>query len=337
MSNDTDTMIAVTVVEFGEPGGLQVQRVAAPDVGEADVVIDVQAAGLNFPDLLMAAGTYQALPERPFVLGMEAAGIVRSVGAEVTDLAPGDRVLAVVSHGAFAERLSAPRHRVYPLPPSLSFAEGGVLGMAFLTALLGLQRRAKVTTGETVLVTGAAGAVGAAAVSVAKALGATVIAATRDVDGLDGSSADVVVSSDPETLRSAVLAATDGRGADVVFDVVGGDVLAQALRSAAWEGRVVIVGFASGDQPVLKPGHLLVKNISVSGLQMTDYLDREPDTISGMIEQLASWHAEGLFALPLARQGGVGEVPGFLDELSTGNLRGRAAMVLRAEERPVGQ
>lgn len=322
-------MQALRVETFGSVENLTVAELITPTPADGEVLIDVRSAGLNYPDLLMAAGTYQALPATPFTLGMEVAGLVESVGPEVHDVRPGDRVFALVPHGAFAEKVIAERHRVHVLPNSMSLEEGGAFGLVFLTAYLGLQRRAALAAGENVLITGVGGGVGAAAATIAKALGARVIGVTRDIPrarAVVQESVDVFVSADPRTLRDEVLSVTDGRGADVVLDVVGGEVLAHALRSTAWEGRVVIVGFASGGQPAIKPGHLLVKNISISGLQMTDYLDREPETIAIAVRHLGDLHATGRLPIPVTRVGTLAEGPALLAALQRGEVSGKAVL-----------
>jgi NADPH2:quinone reductase len=322
---------AIRVHSFGSLEDLVLERVPAQDPGPEDVVIDVRAAGLNFPDLLLAGGTYQTLPELPFTLGMEASGVVTAVGEDVTAVARGDRVIAQVPHGSFTRRLVAAQSRVFQIPDSMSFPEAGALGLAALTAYFGLVRRAKLEGGETVLVTGVAGGVGAAAAYIAKARGARVIGASRDPEAavaVAGEAVDEYISSKAEGLRDAVLSATGGRGADIVFDVVGGDVLTQALRAVAWEGRCVVVGFASGGQQPIKPGHLLVKNTSVVGLQVSDYMSRRPDLVRAAVRELGDDYEAGRFRIPVTSLFAFEDFGEALRQFEEGRIKGKAVLVL---------
>ncbi len=272
-------MRAVLVEDFGPPSSLVVKDVPdlVPQAGE--VLVEVAAASVNFPDILVVDGTYQNLPPRPFSPGKEVAGRVAAVGAGVERLVVGQRVFALVEHGGYAEQVVVPEELVVELPDEVDDVQAAAAGLVYATAHLGLRRRGRLLPGETVLVTGAGGGVGSAGVQLAKAWGARVIALAQDEakGGLTRrQGADVVLTSTPTTLRDDVLAATDGRGVDLTLEMLGGDFLAQVLRATAWEGRVVVVGFASGGQLPIKPGHLLVKNIGVLGLQSSDYRDRDP-------------------------------------------------------------
>lgn len=292
----TGLMNSIVVSGFGNPDNLQVTHSDIPSIATDEVLIEVAAAGLNFPDRLMAQGQYQHLPELPFVLGMECAGTVVRVGENVKDLQIGDRVLSFWNHGAFAQYTAAPENNVYRLPAEMDFESASIFGLSYVTAHLGLSRRAGLQPGEVVAVTGASGSVGEAAVHLATWLGARVIAISRDVEATHerlGSIVECVIDADPETLRSQLLDATQGQGADIVFDVVGGDVLTQAMRALSWEGRAVVVGFAGGGQNPIKPGHLLVKNVGVLGVQVTDYCSNEPSYVRGIVEQMLVGHAAG--------------------------------------------
>lgn len=326
---------AVRVHGFGAPDALTLDEGAVPTPGAGEVRIAVAAAGLNFPDLLVAAGTYQALPELPFTLGMEAAGVVSAVGEGISGLSVGDRVLALVPHGAFADWLVVAADRVFPVPGSMPLTVAAGFGLAFATAFFGLARRADLRAGDTVLVTGVSGGVGAAAAAIAAARGARVIGATRDAAtaaSIVGETVDAFVSSDPARLRSEVLTATDGRGADIVFDVVGGEVLAQALRCVAWEGRAVVVGFASGGQPAIKPGHLLVKNIAVAGLQITDYLDRMPGRVREALCELGEEYADGRLRVPSVRTYPLEAARTALEDLREGRIAGKAVLLMSGSD-----
>jgi NADPH2:quinone reductase len=226
--------------------------------------------------------------------------VVIEAGASVSRVKPGDRVMAQIEHGAFAERAVAAETICHPLPDEISFAEGAAMGLVYLTAHFALVERAQVKHGETVLITGAAGGVGLAAVQLAKALGATVIAAVSSEDKaalVRASGADHVVhTSVPElreSLREQVFAAVGRRGADVIIDSVGGDVFDACLRAIAWCGRLVVVGFAAGRVPEVKAGYVLVKNISIIGLQSSDYRDREPEKVQRVQQALFELYRQG--------------------------------------------
>jgi NADPH2:quinone reductase len=234
------------------------------------------------------------------VPGKDLAGVVVAVGAGVSRIAPGDRVVAQVEHGAFAERIVAAEALCHRLPEAMSFAEAAAMGLVYLTAHFALVERAQLRRGEVVLITGAAGGVGLAAVQLAKALGATVVAAVSSEDKaalVRQNGADhVVLTSVPqmrEGLREQVFAAVGKRGADIIIDSVGGDVFDACLRVIAWCGRLVVVGFASGRVPEVKAGYVLVKNISIVGLQSSDYRDREPDKVRRVQQELFDLYEQG--------------------------------------------
>lgn len=257
-----------------------------PEAGE--VVVDVHAADVNFPDILYIEGRYQKKPLFPFSPGLSGAGRVSAVGDGVTDLPVGTRVLVLPHYGTYAEKVRVPASFCFPIPDAMPFADAAAFGLVYQTAYLALTERAGFRRGDKVLILGATGGVGMAAVQLAKALGAgTVIAATRGPRGAElaqgfGADATVDTSADDlhDGLRDAVFACTDGVGADVVIDPVGGSVHAAAMRAMAWCGRLVVVGFASGTIPQIAANYLLVKNIAVSGLQWTDYRARRPDRVS---------------------------------------------------------
>jgi NADPH2:quinone reductase len=293
-------MRALVVHEHGPIENLKLESFPDPHPGQDEVLIEVHAASVNFPDLLVIGGTYQNLPQRPFVPGKDLAGTVAALGRNVTRFKSGDRVMAQVEHGAYAEQAVASVGNCHRMPDRLSYAEGAAMGLVYLTAHLGLVERAALRPGEVVLVTGAAGGVGLAAVQIAKALGATVIAAVSNEDKgalARASGADhVVYTAVPdlrEALRQQVRKAIGTRGVDVVIDSVGGDVFDATLRALAWCGRLVIVGFAGGRIPEVKAGYLLVKNISVIGLQSSDYRDREPEKVQRVQQALFALYEQG--------------------------------------------
>jgi len=292
-------MRAVVVREFGPPESIRVEEIAPPVPAAGEVLIDVHAAGVNFPDMLVMTGRYQILPPRPFVPGKECAGIVRAIGADVKSCKPGDRVLMWMEYGAFAEQAVAPQDNCFVLP-SMSFEEGACFGLVYQTAYFALVTRAALRPGEIVLVTGASGGVGLAVVQLAKALGATVLAAVStsakaEVAKRNGADhiIDVSRTNLRDDMREQVREATAGRLANVIIDPVGGDVFDASLRSLAWSGRLVVVGFAGGRIPEVKANYLLVKNIAVIGLQISDYRDQHPQAMRRAMTELFDFYAQG--------------------------------------------
>lgn len=281
-------MRAVVVCEFGPPEELcGTSEIPAPSAAEGHVVVDVHMAGLNFADLLVVEGKYQSLPDLPFVPGKEITGVVSAVGGGVSRVKTGDRVLAYVEAGGFAEQVVAAERDCHPLPASLSFAEAASLGLNYQSAHFALVDRARVRPGEAVLVNGASGGVGLAGVQMAKARGATVLAGISRPEkerlvraaGADGV-IDLSVEDLKSSLRDQVYAANGRKGVDVVLDPVGGDVFEASLRALAWCGRLVVIGFAAGRIPKAAANYLLVKNISVAGLFWDSYRVRHPEWVA---------------------------------------------------------
>lgn len=322
-------MRAVLVKEFGPPSSLEVEEVPDLEPGPGEVLIGVAAASVNFPDILVVEGTYQNLPPRPFSPGKEAAGRVIAVGDGVERVSAGQRVLALVEYGGYAEQLRVREALVMELPDSMSYEEAAACGLIYSTAYFGLVRRARLRPGETVLITGAGGGVGSAGVQLAKALGARVIALARhhakgELARRQG--ADLVLTSTPDTLRDDLLAATDGKGVDVVLEMLGGDFLTQIIRATAWEGRIVIVGFASGRQNPIKPGHLLVKNIAVLGLQSSDYRDRTPELMRSAMAEMFGLFERGQINGALDATFPLERAAEALQHLKDGKVLGKAVL-----------
>ncbi|MGY1605129.1 NADPH:quinone oxidoreductase family protein [Geodermatophilus sp. SYSU D00815] len=326
-------MRAAVVENFGPPGSLVTRELPDPVAGPGEVLVEVAAAGVNFPDILVVAGTYQILPERPFSPGKEIAGTVRAVGAGVDRVRVGDRVLAQVEHGGYAELVAVPEPQVVALPDGVPFADAAAFGLGAITAHFALVRRAALRPGETVLVTGAGGGVGSAGVQIAKALGAAVIAVAQDEERATlakAQGADHVLLAGP-ALKDEVMGLTGGHGADVVLELVGGEVFAQALRCTAWEGRLVVIGFASGDLPVIKAGHVLVKNIAVLGLQVSDYRDREPESVRSAIEHMLELYVAGRLSVPVARTYPLEQAGEALEAVRAGSVTGKVVLVVRED------
>jgi NADPH2:quinone reductase len=289
-------MRALRCNAYGPVGHLALEDIPAPVPGAHQVVVTVKAAGVNFPDTLIVQGKYQVKPELPFTPGAEFAGIVKAIGDGVTTVRPGDAVLGVGVTGAFAEEALIDAANVMPIPAGADFAVAAALTMAHGTALHALKDRARLATGETLLVMGAGGGVGLAAVEIGKLLGATVIAAASNEAKLDvcrSRGADETIQYDREDLKERIAALTDGRGADVVYDPVGGSYAATALRSVAWKGRYLVVGFATGEIPHAALNLPLLKGYSIVGVHWGGFVRREPAANAANLKLLMEWVARG--------------------------------------------
>jgi NADPH:quinone reductase len=289
-------MRAVVCKEWGGPETLVVEEVADPVAGPGEVCIDVHAASVNFADTLLIAGTYQVKPERPFSPGMEVGGVVSGVGDGVTQVKLGQRVMALTGEGAYAEKVVVEEKGVFAIPDSMGFDEGASFPVAYGTSHLGLRHRGNLKAGEVLVVHGAAGGVGVTAVEIGKHLGATVIATAGSPEKLEvakAHGADHCIDYSKEDVRQRVLELTDKRGADVIYDPVGGDVFDASMRCVAWEGRILVIGFAAGRIPTAAANYLLVKNCAAIGVFWGAYIDRDPATLRAGMEELVGWYSEG--------------------------------------------
>ena len=289
-------MRAVICSKLDGPAALAFGEMPRPALGAKQVRIAVKAAGVNFADTLIVQGRYQVKPALPFIPGLEAAGTVSEVGADVRGFKLGDRVMAALGLGAFAEEAVCNETCAYPVPAGMDFVTAAGFPIVYGTAQAALARRAALKRGETLLVLGAAGGVGVAAVECGKAIGATVIAAARGADKLEVArrhGADHVIDYAAEDLRERIKSITGGNGIDVIFDPVGGDIADAAFRSLRWEGRIVIVGFAAGKIQQIPANLLLVKNISAVGLYWGEYRNRDPELVREWFDTLSQWYAAG--------------------------------------------
>jgi NADPH:quinone reductase len=289
-------MRAVLCKEWGGPEKLTVEDVPSPPIKAGAVRIAVQAAGINFADLLLISGQYQEKPAFPFTPGMEAAGTVTEVGAGASALRVGDRVMALTGTGAYAEEIVVDAGRVYKIPAQMDFISAAGFPVTYGTSHGAFDWRAHLKPGEWLLVFGAAGGVGLTAVEIGKAMGATVIACANGPEKLaiaQQHGADHLIDYSKEDIRERVKAITGGRGADVVYDPVGGDAFDASLRSIAWGGRVIIIGFASGRIPQAPANILLVKNIDVIGFYWGSYQARKPELLRDSYAKLLRWFEEG--------------------------------------------
>jgi NADPH:quinone reductase len=305
-------MKALVATRFGPPEQLTLVDLLAPEPGPGQVVIEVRACGVNFPDALIIEGKYQLKPALPFAPGCEVAGVVRRVGPSVTGLSVGDRVAAVVGFGGFAEEVVADVGAVVPLPAAISDAVGSVMLLAHGTALHALADRGRLQPGETLLVLGAAGGVGLAAIEVGKALGARVIAAASTAEKLAVCreyGADETIDYGHEDVRDRAKALTGGRGVDVAYDPVGGGMAEAAVKALAWGGRYLVIGFTSGEIPRIPLNLVLLKGVAVVGVYWGEFTKREPERNGANVARLFQWLDGGVIrprigaTYPLARGG----------------------------------
>jgi len=289
-------MKAVLCKAFGPAETLVLEEIASPEAKKNEVLLEVHAAGVNFPDTLIIEGKYQFKPPFPFSPGGEAAGVVTAVGEKVSHLKVGDRVMALTGWGSFAEEVAVPGYNVMPIPASMDFASAAAFGMTYGTSMHALKQRANLQPGETLLVLGASGGVGLAAVEIGKAMGAKVIAAASSAEKLEvakAAGADELINYSESSLKDEVKRLTGGQGADVIYDPVGGDLFDAAIRSIAWNGRLLVVGFASGRIPELPVNLTLLKGAAVVGVFWGAFAQRQPQDNAANFQQLFAWHAAG--------------------------------------------
>ena len=289
-------MKAVVCKQYGPPESLVIEDLPSPRPAAGEVVVSVKAASVNFPDVLIIQNKYQFKPPLPFSPGSELAGVVKEVGVGVTGWREGDRVIAFTTYGAFAEEVKTEAARLLPLSQGMDFVTGAAFLLTYGTSDHALRDRGALRAGETLLVLGAAGGVGLAAIEIGKALGARVIACASSEDKLAvcrEHGADATINYANEDLRERVKALSDGRGVDVVYDAVGGAYTEPAFRSLAWRGRLLVVGFAAGEIPRLPLNLPLLKGSAVVGVFWGDFARREPKAFSESVGRLARWYGEG--------------------------------------------
>jgi NADPH2:quinone reductase len=289
-------MKALVCKEFGPAKNLKVEEMNEPIPNSDEVCIKVHAAGVNFPDILMVEGKYQVKPAFPFAPGAEAAGEIISIGDNVTNYKVGQRVIAMTGHGAFAEIVKASEKKIIPLNDNVDFETASILPMVYGTSAHALIQRGKLKKGETLLVHGAAGGVGLAAVEIGKAMGARVIATASTDEKCQVArehGADETINYSNGQFKEIVKSMTDGKGADVIYDPVGGDVFDQSLRCIAWEGRLLVVGFTSGRIPSAPANLALLKSCDIVGVFWGAFVERTPHINLENFEKLYKWIDEG--------------------------------------------
>jgi len=311
-------MKAIQCVEWGLPERLALVDLDLPEPGARDVRVRVEAAGVNFPDALIVQKKYQVQPPLPFIPGTEVAGTIDAVGAEVKHLKSGDRVAAIVGTGGFAQFVCAASTLVAPLPDGIASDTAAAFTLTYATSHHALFDRAGLKPGETLAVLGAGGGVGLAAVELGKIAGATVIAAASSDEKLAAArehGADVSINYGRVELRDALKEATGGRGVDVIYDPVGGRFAESALRSLAWRGRLLVVGFADGQIPQLPANLLLIKGTSAVGVFWGEFARREPRENARMLGELFAWLAEGKLKPHVSRAYPLRDTPQALEAL----------------------
>jgi len=289
-------MRALVCQEYGPPESMVIEELDDPVPGKGQILVDIKAAGINFPDVLAIAGKYQVKTPTPFVPGNEAAGVVSAVAPDVTQFDIGDKVIINTMGGAFAEKCVADVHMSMPLPDELSFEQGAGFTVTYGTSYHALKQSANLQAGETVLVLGAAGGVGITAVEIAKAMGARVIAAASSDEKLDfavSAGADATINYSEVSLKETVKQLTGGQGADVVYDPVGGEFAEQAFRATAWHGRYLVIGFASGEIPKFAANIALLKEASIIGVWWGTWASKNPKLQIRNMMEMAELIKEG--------------------------------------------
>ena len=323
-------MKAVVCEQWGGPESLKLMDVALPEPGPRQVRIRVAAAGVNFPDVLIIQKKYQMQPALPFSPGAEIAGTITALGAEVQGLKVGMAVAALCGIGGFAEECVVDAALVMPLPPGVPMPLAASLVLAYGTSWHALRDRAALKAGENVLVLGAAGGVGLAAVEIAKAIGARVIAAASSAEKLAVCSehgADDCINYVDEDLRESLRKLTGGKGVDVVFDPVGGNYSEAAFRSIAWRGRHLVIGFADGNVPALPLNLPLLKGASLVGVFWGEFAKREPKANAAGIQEILGWIGEGKLKPRVSRQYSLADAPQALIDMAARRVIGKVVVV----------
>lgn len=289
-------MKAIVCREFTGIEGLTLEELPVPVPAAGQVRIRVHACGVNFADSLITRGHYQVQPQPPFSPGFEVAGEVLETGEGVTGFKVGDRVIAITPHGGYAEQVAVNINRCVAMPMAMPWEHGAAFPVVFGTSHVALWHRARLQAGETLVVHGASGGVGLTAVAIGKQLGARVIATTNSPEKLEVArqhGADDLIDTSHEDVRARIKALTNGRGADVIYDPVGGDLFNISLRSIAFEGRILVIGFAGGTVPQIPANHLLVKNVDVIGLNWPAYAELNPQVMTESFQILLHWYVTG--------------------------------------------
>jgi len=322
-------MKAVVCKTWGTPDTLEI--IELPDLipGAGEVAIAVKAAGVNFPDFLIIQNKYQFKPELPFTPGSELSGIVYAVGEGVKHIKTGDKVIAFIGQGAFAQQVLAPANAVIPMPEGMDFDTAAAITLTYGTSHHAVVDRAQLKAGETMLVLGAAGGVGLAAIEIGKAIGAKVIAAASTDEKLDicrQHGADMTINYSNTDLREAIKSATDGKGPDVIYDPVGGIYAEPAFRSIAWRGRYLVVGFANGEIPKLPLNLALLKGASLVGVFWGEFAKREPKANMAAMSEMIGWLREGKIKPHISARYALNETANALNDIAARKVTGKVVI-----------
>ena len=324
-------MKAVLCKQFGPPESLVLEDLPSPKAGPGEAVVSVKAASLNFPDVLIIQNKYQFKPPLPFSPGSELSGVVKEVGEGVKGFKPGDRVISIAPYGAFAEEVKVDAGRLVPIPEGMDFNSAAAFLFTYGTSDHALRDRAQLKAGETLLVLGAAGGVGLAAVEIGKALGAKVIACASSADKLEvcrQHGADEGINYATEDLRERIKELTGGKGVDVVYDAVGGPYSEPALRSTGWRGRFLVIGFAAGEIPKIPLNLPLLKGSSVVGVFWGEFTRREPKAFAAGIAQLGAWFREGKLKPHVSQTFPLAQVVDALKLMSARKVKGKVVLTM---------
>ncbi|MGB8855811.1 MAG: NADPH:quinone oxidoreductase family protein [Burkholderiales bacterium] len=323
-------MKAMLCKQFGPPETLVLEEVPALKADKDKVVIDVKACGVNFPDTLIIQNKYQFKPELPFSPGGEVAGVVKQVGEGVTSVKVGDRVIAFTGWGGFAEEVVTDAARLIPIPDGMDFPTASAFVMTYGTSHHALKDRAQILPGETLLVLGAAGGVGLAAVELGKIMGARVIAAASTDEKLavcKQHGADEMINYSSQDLRERIKEITGGKGVDVIYDAVGGPYTEPALRSMAWKGRLLVVGFAAGDIPKIPLNLTLLKGCSIVGVFWGDFTKREPKNNAANLRELGMWFMQGKLKPHISATYPLARAADALNDMMNRKVMGKVVLV----------
>ena len=322
-------MKAYVCKEFGPVESHKVEEIADPRAEAGQVVVDVKAAGVSFPDVLIVQGKYQFQPPFPFSPGGEIAGIISEVGEGVVDWKIGDRVIAMTGNGGIAEKVVAFEMTLMPLPETMDFKDGAAFPLNYGTTYHALKQRGQLQAGETLLVTGAGGGVGTTAIEIGKAMGARVIAAASTDEKLEiakNLGADEVINYSDGELKEKVKVLTDGLGADVIYDPIGGDIFMQCMRCINWKGRVLVIGFASGPIPEVPTNLALLKGCSIVGVFWGRFTGAEPEENSQNFDELFALHAEGKLKPQITKSYSLGDAAEAISSLENRKATGKVVI-----------
>jgi len=323
-------MKAVLCRQFGPPESLVVEELPSPRPGPGEVVVSVKAASVNFPDVLIIQNKYQVKPPLPFSPGSELAGVIKEVGEGVKNAKPGDRVIAFASYGAFAEECLVPAPRLVPMPAGMDFPTAASFLLTYGTSHHALCNRAATTPGETLLVLGAAGGVGIAAIEIGKVLGLRVVACASTEDKLSvcrQHGADETINYAAEDLREGIKRASGGKGVDVIYDAVGGAYAEAALRSSNWRARFLVIGFASGEIPKIALNLPLLMERSIVGVYWGEWTRRTPAEFAAAVKELGEWFAQGKLKPHVSATFPLGKAAEALRMLAERRAKGKVVIV----------